>query len=157
MWIRHLNLRVQEQTARIVPDTEATLYERNFFAFGPKYLRTAPCDTKTAIAPAMKNAGTRQVSTCADKYSRRAFQPPCSTCPSISTEDYYLSKLIIQACEALVVSRVLQTVLIQPGPTLTAVFSCSQSASICLFPSNPLRVASNISFRFTPISSQSIE
>jgi hypothetical protein len=71
---------VQEQTARIVPETEATLYERSFFAFGPKYFNTAVCEIKTAMAPAMKNAGTRQVNTCADKYSSRAFQPPCSSC-----------------------------------------------------------------------------
>ena len=74
---------VHEQTARIVPETEATLYERIFLACGPKYFNTDACETKTAMAPAMKKAGTRQASTCADKYSSRAFQPPCNNCVRI--------------------------------------------------------------------------
>jgi hypothetical protein len=31
---------VHEQTARIVPETDATLYERNLFALAPKYFIT---------------------------------------------------------------------------------------------------------------------
>src|SRR4030042_1074856 len=59
---------VQEQTARMVPETEATPYERTLFAFGPRYLITEAWLTNTPIAPAMKNAGTRHRSTCSRAY-----------------------------------------------------------------------------------------
>src|SRR4030042_3917797 len=59
---------VQEQTARIVPETEATPYAINLFAFAPRYFITEAWLTKTEIAPAMKNAGTRHKSTCSLAY-----------------------------------------------------------------------------------------
>jgi hypothetical protein len=60
---------VQLQTARIVPEQDATLYESHFFAFAPKYLSITSFDKSAAIAPAMKNAGTKQVSTWSERYS----------------------------------------------------------------------------------------
>jgi len=59
---------VQEHTAKIVPETDATPYERILFAFAPKYFITDALLTKTAIAPAMKKAGTRQRRTCSRAY-----------------------------------------------------------------------------------------
>jgi hypothetical protein len=59
---------VQEQTAKMLPDTAATPYARIFFALGPKYFITAAWLTNTPIAPAMKNAGIRQSSTCSCAY-----------------------------------------------------------------------------------------
>src|SRR4030042_4239655 len=59
---------VQEHTARMVPETEATPYERILFAFAPKYFITEALLTKTHIAPAMKKAGTRQSNTCSRAY-----------------------------------------------------------------------------------------
>ena len=66
---------VQEHTASIAPETDATPYASHFFALGPKYFKIAPFDTNRAIAPAIKKAGTRHVRTCADKYSSYALQP----------------------------------------------------------------------------------
>ncbi len=60
---------MQEHTAKTVPETEATEYERIFFAVAPKYLSTDAWDTKTAMAPAIKKAGIRQVKTCFLAYS----------------------------------------------------------------------------------------
>ncbi len=45
---------VQEHTARMVPETEATQYDKILFAWGPKYFKTDAWDTNTAIAPAIK-------------------------------------------------------------------------------------------------------
>lgn len=59
---------VQEHTARMEPDTEATEYDRNLFALAPKYFITDALLTKTTIAPAMKKAGTRQSRTCSRAY-----------------------------------------------------------------------------------------
>ena len=59
---------VQEHTARIVPETEATPYERILFAFAPKYFITEALLTKTDMAPAMKKAGIRQRRTCSRAY-----------------------------------------------------------------------------------------
>ena len=59
---------VQEQTARMVPETAATVYASHFLAFAPKYLRTEPWLTKTDITPAMKNAGSRHKTTCSRAY-----------------------------------------------------------------------------------------
>ena len=59
---------VHEQTARIVPETDATRYATHFFAPAPKYFITAFWLTKTAITPAMKKAGTRQSKTCSCAY-----------------------------------------------------------------------------------------
>lgn len=59
---------VHEHTAKIVPETEATPYERTLFAFAPKYFITEDLLTKTDIAPAMKRAGTRQSRTCSRAY-----------------------------------------------------------------------------------------
>ena len=50
----------------------------SFFAPGPRYFITEAWEMNTAIAPAMKKAGTKQVSTCAERYSSSAFNPPCS-------------------------------------------------------------------------------
>ena len=75
---------MHEQTARIDPDTEATLYERSFLAWGPKYFRTAAWETKTAMAPAMKKAGIRQVRTWAERYSARPLTPPRRTSMKVS-------------------------------------------------------------------------
>ena len=44
----------------MVPETDATEYDSHFEAFGPKYFITAVWLTNTPMAPAMKNAGTRQ-------------------------------------------------------------------------------------------------
>jgi hypothetical protein len=52
---------VHEQTARIVPETEATEYERILLVVAPKYLRMDAWETNTAMAPAIKKAGIRQV------------------------------------------------------------------------------------------------
>lgn len=59
---------VQEHTARIEPETEATEYDRNLFALAPKYFITEALLTKTTIAPAIKKAGTRQSRTCSRAY-----------------------------------------------------------------------------------------
>ena len=50
---------VQEQTARIEPDTEATRYDNHFFALTPKYFITADWLMNTAITPAIKKADIR--------------------------------------------------------------------------------------------------
>jgi hypothetical protein len=76
---------VHEHTARIAPDTDATLYDSHFFAFKPNYFKIAPLETKTAIAPAIKNAGTRQVRTCAERYSSSAYHPLLIASINIST------------------------------------------------------------------------
>jgi hypothetical protein len=47
-------------------------------ASGLKYFRIASFLTKTAIAPAIKKAGTRQVTTWAARYSMTAFSPESS-------------------------------------------------------------------------------
>ena len=146
---------MQEQTAKIVPDDDAMLYDSNLFAFGPKYLRMAACAMKTAIAPAMKNAGIRQVSTCTDKYSSSAFHPPCNRSmktdiPILSSRDYEC----VCSCEAAFSPRIFFT---QPGPTRSAFFNRSRSATITSFPLNTRVVASTISFRYAAISSQSME
>jgi hypothetical protein len=59
---------VHEQTARMVPETAATVYASHFFALAPKYLITDPWLTKTEITPAMKNAGRRHNITCSLAY-----------------------------------------------------------------------------------------
>src|SRR4030042_5002746 len=59
---------VHEQTARMVPDTDATPYASALFALGPRYFLTEAWLTNTPIAPAMKNAGTRHSSTCSRAY-----------------------------------------------------------------------------------------
>src|SRR5665647_70784 len=59
---------VQEHTAKMVPETAATVYASHFFALAPKYLRTEPWLTKTDITPAIKNAGSRQRITCSRAY-----------------------------------------------------------------------------------------
>ncbi len=59
---------VQEQTAKIVPETDATKYAFHFFAFAPKYFITDCWLINTAITPAIKNAGTRQSRTCSSAY-----------------------------------------------------------------------------------------
>ncbi|OPZ05954.1 MAG: Na(+)-translocating NADH-quinone reductase subunit F [Alphaproteobacteria bacterium ADurb.BinA305] len=61
---------MQEQTARMVPETDATEYDSHFDALGPKYVITAAWLTKTPMAPAMKKAGTRHSSTCSRAYQR---------------------------------------------------------------------------------------
>jgi hypothetical protein len=55
---------VQEQTARMEPETDATEYERIFLACAPKYLMTEAFLMNTEMAPAIKKAGIRQSSTC---------------------------------------------------------------------------------------------
>jgi hypothetical protein len=50
------------------PDTDATPYASTFLAPAPKYFMTAAWDTKQAMAPAMKKAGTRQRITCSWAY-----------------------------------------------------------------------------------------
>jgi hypothetical protein len=45
---------VQEQTARIPPETDATPYARKRFALLPRYFRTVSCFTNTLIAPEIK-------------------------------------------------------------------------------------------------------
>ena len=52
----------------MVPETDATEYDSHFEAFGPKYFITAVWLTNTPMAPAMKNAGTRQRRTCSRAY-----------------------------------------------------------------------------------------
>ena len=59
---------VQEQTARMVPDTEATPYDMTFFAPAPRYFITAAWETNTDMAPAIKKAGTKHSSTCSCAY-----------------------------------------------------------------------------------------
>ena len=59
---------VQEQTARIVPDTLATPYASTLFALAPRYFITDASLTNTPMAPAMKNAGIRHSSTCSRAY-----------------------------------------------------------------------------------------
>jgi len=66
---------VQLHTARTVPDTDAIPYDVVFFVSGLKYFRIASFWMKAAMAPAIKNAGMRQVTTCSDKYSSRVVQP----------------------------------------------------------------------------------
>jgi hypothetical protein len=78
--LEHETQTVQEHTARIVPETEATEYDKILLALAPKYLRTDACDTNTAIAPAIKKAGMRQVRTCSRAYScsiMKASNPDC--------------------------------------------------------------------------------
>jgi hypothetical protein len=58
---------VQLQTASKVPEIDAMLYETIFLVLLLKYFITDCLETNTATAPAMKNAGTRHASTCADK------------------------------------------------------------------------------------------
>lgn len=55
---------VQEQTASMVPETDATEYATHFLAEAPRYFITDCWLTKTEMAPAMKKAGMRQNSTC---------------------------------------------------------------------------------------------
>src|SRR4030065_1501132 len=59
---------VHEQTASIVPETEATVYATHFFAWAPKYFNTDAWLTKTEITPAIKNAGRRHRITCSRAY-----------------------------------------------------------------------------------------
>jgi len=66
---------VQLQTARTDPEIEAIEYEIYFFVLAPKYFNIDCFDTKTAIAPAIKNAGIRHVRTCAERYSCNASIP----------------------------------------------------------------------------------
>lgn len=60
---------VHEHTAKIAPDTEATAYASHRLAFDPRYFITDCLDMKFSIAPAIKNAGIRQNSTCSLAYS----------------------------------------------------------------------------------------
>jgi len=62
---------VHEQTASTIPEIDAIPYETDFFASGLKYFRIASFLTKAAMAPAIKNAGTRQVMVCAARYSMK--------------------------------------------------------------------------------------
>jgi len=48
---------VQEQTARIPPETDATPYAKKRFALLPRYFRTVFCFTNTLIAPEIKKQG----------------------------------------------------------------------------------------------------
>ena len=59
---------VHEQTARIVPETAATVYASHFFAFAPKYFKTDPWLINTEMTPAMKNAGSKHRMTCSRAY-----------------------------------------------------------------------------------------
>jgi hypothetical protein len=59
---------VQEHTASMVPDTEATEYATHFFAWAPKYFNTAPWLTNTEMTPAMKKAGNKHRITCSRAY-----------------------------------------------------------------------------------------
>jgi hypothetical protein len=73
---------VQEQTARMVPDTAATGYATHFDALAPRYFMTDAWRTKTLMAPAMKSACTRHSSTWARAYScsmaKDSFQDACT-------------------------------------------------------------------------------
>jgi hypothetical protein len=59
---------VHEHTARIVPETAATVYAIHFLACAPKYFNTEAWLTKTEITPAMKNAGRRHNIKCSRAY-----------------------------------------------------------------------------------------
>jgi len=52
----------------------------------PKYFRTAAWDTKTPMAPAMKNAGTRHVRTCSLAYSWSIMKASSPACLTFSSE-----------------------------------------------------------------------
>ena len=49
---------MQEQTARTVPEIDASAVSTTLLAPAPKYLITAAWETNTAMAPAMNSAGT---------------------------------------------------------------------------------------------------
>ncbi len=56
---------MQEQTARRSPEATATGYALYRGVAAPRYFVIASFCSNAFIAPAMKNAGIRQVSTCA--------------------------------------------------------------------------------------------
>jgi hypothetical protein len=66
---------VQLQTASNTPLTAATPYDMTLLASGPRNFRTDSFEKSAAIAPARKNAGIRQKSTCNDMYSKTAVMP----------------------------------------------------------------------------------
>jgi hypothetical protein len=76
---------VQLQTARMVPETEDTLYDSHLFASAPKYFSTACFDNSAAIAPAMKKAGTKHVRTWSERYPISVSTPASTISVSIAS------------------------------------------------------------------------
>ena len=90
---------MQEHTARMVPETEATPYDRILLALAPKYLSTEAWDTNVAMAPAMKKAGIRQVKTCSRAYSWsiiKASSPDCRMTGLLQGTKYAARKIPIR-------------------------------------------------------------
>src|SRR5512147_97614 len=72
---------VHEQTARMVPETDAMPYATTLLAPAPSRRMTAPWLMKTAIAPAISSAGNRHETTCSRAYHCNSANASCREFP----------------------------------------------------------------------------